>query len=91
MATDIGFGPDGNVYVADWVEGWDGVNKGRIYRLRDPQAQTNKTVAEVKTLLAEGIAERGERVVMTMGPPISSSPGKTSTMIVHKVGEAAME
>ncbi len=58
LATDVGFGPDGNVYVADWVEGWDGVNKGRIYRLRDPRTQMDTTVDDVKTVLAAGMQKR---------------------------------
>ncbi len=36
LATDVDFGPDGSLYVVDWVEGWSGAGKGRIYRVYDP-------------------------------------------------------
>lgn len=35
LATDCDFGPDGNFYVADWIEGWNGVGMGRLYRVAD--------------------------------------------------------
>ncbi|GAB4143000.1 MAG: c-type cytochrome [Planctomycetaceae bacterium] len=37
LATDVDFGYDGNLYATDWVSGWNGPGKGRIYRFRDPQ------------------------------------------------------
>src|SRR5690606_21361307 len=33
LATGIDFGPDGAMYVADWIEGWDTKNHGRIWKL----------------------------------------------------------
>ena len=70
LATDVEFGPDGSVYVSDWVEGWDGVNKGRIYRLTDSQAQQDKIVAEVKSLLATGMQKRNqEKLLMLLEHP----------------------
>lgn len=33
LATDCDFGPDGDFYVADWIDGWDGTGMGRIYRV----------------------------------------------------------
>ena len=54
LATDVQFGPDSNLYVSDWVQGWDGPGKGRIYRLAnlsvDPK--TAAAIQEVKKLLA---------------------------------------
>ena len=57
LTTDVEFGPDGALYVLDWVEGWSGVNKGRIFKLTSPEADAAKQ-AEVKKLLAEGMAAR---------------------------------
>jgi quinoprotein glucose dehydrogenase len=54
LTTDVEFGPDGGLYVLDWVEGWSGVNKGRIFKLTSPEADAVKQ-AEVKKLLAEGM------------------------------------
>lgn len=52
LATDVAFGPDGSVYISDWVDGWDGSGKGRIYRFFDPAKAADPTVQEVKRLLA---------------------------------------
>ena len=57
LTTDVEFGPDGGLYVLDWVEGWSGVNKGRIFKLTSPEADAAKQ-AEVKRLLAEGMNAR---------------------------------
>ena len=57
LTTDVEFGTDGALYVLDWVEGWSGVDKGRIFKFTDPAADTAKQ-AEVKKLLAEGMVAR---------------------------------
>ena len=57
LTTDVEFGPDGALYVLDWVESWSGVNKGRIFKLTSPEADAAKQ-AEVKKLLAEGMTAR---------------------------------
>ncbi len=31
LATDVDFGYDGRMYVTDWVDGWEGPGKGRVY------------------------------------------------------------
>src|SRR5262249_30783777 len=53
-ATDSECGPDGGLYVSDWVQGWEGTGKGRIYRVLDPEKRKSAVVQEVKKLLAEG-------------------------------------
>jgi quinoprotein glucose dehydrogenase len=58
LATDVDFGPDGSLYVLDWVEGWSKPNKGRIYRVADPSKEKDAAVAEVRRLIAEGVADR---------------------------------
>lgn len=52
LATDVAFGPDGALYVSDWVDGWDGLGKARIYRISNPEHADDAIVAEVKELLA---------------------------------------
>ncbi len=37
LATDVDFAPDGSLFLSDWVNGWDGENKGRIYRFAPNQ------------------------------------------------------
>ena len=38
LTTDVEFGTDGALYVLDWVEGWSGAGKGRIYKFTDAAA-----------------------------------------------------
>lgn len=57
LATDIDFGPDGAIWICDWVNGWVGEGKGRVYRFFDPEAQQQAVVKEVKELLAKGFKE----------------------------------
>ena len=58
VPTDCEFGPDGAFYVLDWVGGWTPPQKGRIFRVADPEAMKNPAVAEAKKLLAEGFEKR---------------------------------
>jgi quinoprotein glucose dehydrogenase len=41
LATDVDFGPDGNMYVLDWVRGWDMTGQARIHRIRDTEPAAN--------------------------------------------------
>ena len=58
LATDVDFGPDGSLYISDWVNGWEKPNKGRIYKITYPEAEKDKDVQSVKKLLAEGFEQR---------------------------------
>ena len=60
LATDVAFSPDGNIYIADWVNGWDGAGKGRLYRAGDPVLAGSAVVLETKKLLNEGFAKRSD-------------------------------
>ena len=51
LATDVAFGPDGAIYVSDWVNGWNGLGKGRLYRVTDPDLIEEPIVEEVKQWL----------------------------------------
>lgn len=58
QAPDVEFGPDGAVYVADWVGMWDKVDKGRIWRVADPARLKDAAVLETKKLIEAGMKER---------------------------------
>jgi len=58
LATDVDFGPDGAIYLSDWINGWNGEGKGRIYRFSAPETAATPIVQEVKRLLAEGFSQR---------------------------------
>jgi quinoprotein glucose dehydrogenase len=52
LATDVEFGPDGAIWLSDWINGWNGEGKGRIYRVHSDELAKSPIVQEVKTLLA---------------------------------------
>ncbi|MEP7258519.1 MAG: HEAT repeat domain-containing protein [Flavitalea sp.] len=60
LATGIDFGPDGSLYVADWIEGWDTKNFGRIWKLDDKIGAASPIRHETKSLLAESFSQRDE-------------------------------
>lgn len=56
LTTDADFGPDGALYLLDWVEGWGMTGKGRVYRLSDADhAEAGRRTAD---LLAAGMSDR---------------------------------
>ncbi|GAB3642869.1 DUF7133 domain-containing protein [Spirosoma arcticum] len=60
LATGIEFGPDGALYVADWINGWDAKDYGRIWKLDDKAGAAGADRLRTKTLLAENMSKRGE-------------------------------
>ncbi|RPD41703.1 DUF7133 domain-containing protein [Chitinophaga barathri] len=60
LPTGLDFGPDGALYVADWIEGWDTHNYGRIWKLDHKDAAGTAIRNEVKTLLAADFSSRKE-------------------------------
>lgn len=52
LPTGIDFGPDGALYMADWVNGWNDKNYGRIWKLTDETSKgwalQKQTEAEIK-------------------------------------------
>jgi quinoprotein glucose dehydrogenase len=52
LATDCDFGPDGNFYWTDWVEGWGKTGKGRIYRLASTDAAARSLSRNTAALIA---------------------------------------
>ncbi|MEL6104384.1 MAG: PVC-type heme-binding CxxCH protein [Planctomycetota bacterium] len=52
LATDVAFGPDGALYVSDWVDGWDGLGKARVYRIHHPEHGDSEIVRDVQSLLS---------------------------------------
>ena len=65
-SPDLTFGPDGALYVADWVGGWGMPQKGRVYRITDPAQAGTAKLAEMKKLLAEGLERRTVAELVTL-------------------------
>jgi quinoprotein glucose dehydrogenase len=55
LVTDVDFGPDGALYVSDWVNGWEGLNKGRLYRFIS-KSRDEALVKQVAKILREGLS-----------------------------------
>lgn len=67
LATDVDFGLDGGLYVADWVDGWEGAGKGRLYRFRDQEFGTKESHGgEVTRLMKEGFSQRATEDLILM-------------------------
>lgn len=65
LTTDVEFGPDGGLYVLDWVESWGGAGKARIYKFSAKEADVNLQ-RETQKLLAEGVANRGDEELLNL-------------------------
>lgn len=51
LATGLDFGPDGALYMSDWIEGWGLKQKGRVWKLDTPDTAGNAIRTETKALL----------------------------------------
>lgn len=58
LATGLDFGPDGALYVADWIDGWGTHDYGRIWKLDDEDNANSTVRQEVKTLLATDFSKK---------------------------------
>jgi putative heme-binding domain-containing protein len=53
LAVGLKIGPDGALYVTDWITGWDSKNKGRVWKLDTPETADGALRKDVRTLLAD--------------------------------------
>ncbi|WP_341836503.1 PVC-type heme-binding CxxCH protein [Chitinophaga pollutisoli] len=61
LATGLDFGPDGALYVADWIDGWDTHSYGRIWKLDHKDGAASAMRKEVKTLMVADFRKRNPR------------------------------
>jgi quinoprotein glucose dehydrogenase len=66
LATDVDFGYDGKMYLTDWISGWDGTGKGRIYTLKDDKHIEEAKAAGTGKLFAEGFNQRPTAELITL-------------------------
>ncbi len=68
LATDAEVGPDGALYVLDWVNGWGLTGKGRIYRFTHESLATDPKAKSTKEILSHGMTDRkGDELAMLLG------------------------
>lgn len=58
LAVGLDFGPDGALYMTDWIEGWGMTGQGRIWKVNDSETANSDLRIETKNLLAEDFNER---------------------------------
>jgi quinoprotein glucose dehydrogenase len=65
LPTDVTFGPDGVLYLSDWVDGWPKSQKGRIYGIKaaNPDPAHAAQSAELAKLLAGGFKDKDDRTL----------------------------
>ena len=51
LAIGLRFGPEGAMYVTDWMSGWNSKDQGRIWKLDAAAAAGSAARKEVQTLL----------------------------------------
>ena len=58
LPTGLDFGPDGALYVADWIDGWNTKDYGRIWRLDDKNGASGTERKQTKDLLGGDFTKR---------------------------------
>ncbi|HEB53085.1 MAG TPA: c-type cytochrome [bacterium] len=72
LVSDCAFGPDGALYVLDWVHGWTKTGKGRIYRLRTPAMANDFKLRGTARLLARDMRTMAKTQLL----PLLSHPDR---------------
>jgi len=60
VPTDAEFGYDGKLYISDWLEGWDGTGKGKLWTVSHPEHGQTDTIKAMQKLMAEGIEKQSD-------------------------------
>lgn len=58
LAVGLDFGPDGALYMTDWIEGWNQNDMGRVWKLDATGESDSDIRLETKELLAEDFSGR---------------------------------
>lgn len=69
LPTGIDFGPDGALYLADWIDGWGTHDYGRIWKLDDKAGAALGQRAQTKSLL---VADLSKYAVAALGELLSN-------------------
>jgi quinoprotein glucose dehydrogenase len=58
LTVGMKFGPDGALYVTDWITGWRSKNSGRLWKLDAAQGSADPARREVASLLPQNFSTR---------------------------------
>jgi len=89
-ATDGTWGPDGAYWVFDWVDGWEPVGKGRLYRFFDPAKIGSAEVVSTRKLLAEGVGQRPDKALLELLAHPNQRVRQNAQFTLAAKGEAAV-
>ncbi len=68
LPTGLDFGPDGALYIADWIDGWGTGLFGRIWKLDDAAAAATELRKQTKALLrADFSQQKPEELAVLLG------------------------
>ncbi|CAG4990621.1 hypothetical protein DYBT9275_00573 [Dyadobacter sp. CECT 9275] len=68
LPTGIRFGPDGALYIADWINGWDTKNYGRVWKLDVTEDKNDLKAlrAETKRLMQLNYGAQKEEILLEL-------------------------
>ncbi len=58
LTVGMKFGPDGALYLADWMRGWDSKGEGRIWKVDSAVGALSAARSDVRSLLAQSFEAR---------------------------------
>ncbi|HEX4415591.1 MAG TPA: PVC-type heme-binding CxxCH protein [Lacipirellulaceae bacterium] len=88
LASDCDFGPNGDFYILDWVEGWVGPGKGRIHRVTSEDPDAVKQRAEMQAAMRKVPSASVRDLIALLGHPNMRVRQATQERLVA-IGEAA--
>ncbi len=65
LTTGVRFGPDGALYLADWIRGWNPKERGRIWKV-DVTGNADPLRAEVRALIAADFATKSNKELVAL-------------------------
>ncbi|MBE7158307.1 MAG: HEAT repeat domain-containing protein, partial [Rhodospirillales bacterium] len=60
LPTGLDWGPDGALYVADWIDGWGTHSYGRIWKMDDNTAASSALRKQTQSILASDFTKKNE-------------------------------
>ena len=66
LPTSVAFGPDGALYMSDWVSGWEMNGEGRIWKLDTPETVGSALRSQTQALLKKDFGPRTERDLLEL-------------------------
>lgn len=64
LAVGLDFGPDGAIYMTDWIRGWDQKGQGRIWKLDDAENADSEARTQTKQLLEASFTDQSSDMLL---------------------------